>query len=161
MASSPRTIDYLLEQLGGAGAVSARKMFGDYAFYLDGVVVALVCDDGFYLKDTPAGRALVRSFAEAPPYPGARPHLRVDPADWEDADYFVALVRATKAALPPPKAPRSPALRVSNAKTKTIAKAKAKATPKPAPKVRAKTKVKTPASGGVRPGAKAAPRRSR
>ena len=55
MSTQPSTIDYLLEQLGSAGSVSARKMFGEYGLYCDGKIVALVCDDQFFLKPTPEG----------------------------------------------------------------------------------------------------------
>ncbi|MCK7502621.1 MAG: TfoX/Sxy family protein [Comamonadaceae bacterium] len=34
-------------------------MFGEYAIYLDGKVVALVCDNQFFVKPTDAGRALL------------------------------------------------------------------------------------------------------
>jgi len=58
MATQQSTVDYLLEQLRRAGSVSARKMFGEYALYRDGKLVALICDDQLYLKPTAAGRAL-------------------------------------------------------------------------------------------------------
>ena len=33
MSSSPRNVDFILEQIGAAGTVSARKMFGEYAVF--------------------------------------------------------------------------------------------------------------------------------
>ena len=45
MATRQETINFLLDQI--EGAARARKMFGEYAFYLDEKVVALVCDDRF------------------------------------------------------------------------------------------------------------------
>lgn len=103
MATDPRTVEFLLAQLAGAGALSARKMFGEYALYCDGRVVALVCDDRLFLKPTPAGRALAPELGEAPPYAGARPSLLVDAERWDDRPWLVALVRATAQALPAPK----------------------------------------------------------
>lgn len=73
MATSRSTIDYLLEQLSGVGSVSARAMFGEYALYLTGKVVALVCDDQLFVKPTEAGRAMIVPLREGFPYPGARP----------------------------------------------------------------------------------------
>ncbi len=64
----------------GAGAVSARKMFGEYALYLDGKVVGLICDDRLFLKPVPALAALLPDAEDAPPYPGARPHIAPDAA---------------------------------------------------------------------------------
>ena len=41
MASDQRFMDYVIDQIGAAGPVSCRKMFGEYAVYCDGKVVAL------------------------------------------------------------------------------------------------------------------------
>ncbi len=49
MASQQQTVDYLLEQMAGAGAVSARKTFGEYGLHLDGKMFALVCDDRLFM----------------------------------------------------------------------------------------------------------------
>ena len=50
MATQKNTVDYILEQIAEAGIVSAREMFGEYAIYCDGKVVALVCDDQLFCK---------------------------------------------------------------------------------------------------------------
>lgn len=108
MATQPGTIDYLLEQIADAGDVSARKMFGEYGVYCDGRIVALVCDDQFYLKPTPAGRALLGDAVDdQPPYPGAKPSFRIDGERWDDSEWMARLVRATTQALPLPK-PKKP-----------------------------------------------------
>jgi TfoX/Sxy family transcriptional regulator of competence genes len=104
MASQQSTVDYILEQIEAAGSVSARKMFGEYGVYCDGKVVALVCDDQFFLKPTPEGRAFLGTVDEQPAYPGARPSFRIDGGRWDDADWMAELVRVTAAALPVPKA---------------------------------------------------------
>ncbi len=59
MATKQSTIDYILDQLAAVPGVSARKMFGEYALYYMGKVVALVCDDTLFVKITDAGRAFV------------------------------------------------------------------------------------------------------
>ena len=59
MATRQSTIDFLLDQLADLPGVRARKMFGEYALYLDEKVVALVCDDQLFLKPTPAGNCTV------------------------------------------------------------------------------------------------------
>ncbi len=105
MATQHRTIDFLLEQT--AGAVSARPMFGEYGVYLDGKMVGLVCDDQLYVKPTAAGRAHTEPVSEAPPYPGAKPHLMIEMDRWEDGDWFTHLLRLTASELPTPK-PRKP-----------------------------------------------------
>ena len=103
MASDIGFVEYVCEQIRGAGQVSHRRMFGEFAVYCDGKVVALVCDNQFFLKPTDAGRALLDRVQEAPPYPGAKPYYLVD-AQLDDAEAAAALVRATAAALPAPAA---------------------------------------------------------
>ncbi len=106
MASSQEFVDFVCDQLRGVGAVSSRKMFGEYAIYVGNKVVALVCDDRLFLKPTAAGRALIGTPAEAPPYPGAKPYFVVD--DYlDDPDFLARLVLATEAEVPEPK-PKKP-----------------------------------------------------
>ena len=103
MASKRETVDDLLGQLGGAGVVTARAMFGEFCVYLDSKPVGLVCDDRFYLKPTAAGRELVPDVAEGSPFPGAKPHLVIPREDWADAGAMARLLRTTADALPAPK----------------------------------------------------------
>src|SRR5262249_18753792 len=102
MPTHQSTIDYLLEQLRKAGAVSARKMFGEYALYRDGKLVALICDGQLYLKPTAAGRALANGCADGSPYPGAKPHILVEAGRWEDADWLTRIIEVSAGELPEP-----------------------------------------------------------
>lgn len=82
MATSKEFMEYILDQMAPAGEVAAKKMFGEYGFYLDGKMVALACDDQLFLKDLPACREAYPTAELAPPYTGAKPHLIVaDPED--------------------------------------------------------------------------------
>lgn len=103
MATDNSTMDFLLDQLAGLGAASAKKMFGEYCLYLSGKPMGLVCDDQLYLKPTAAGRALLDKALEGAPYPGAKPHLLITPDQWEDAAWLCELLRATDRELPQPK----------------------------------------------------------
>lgn len=102
MASDQVTVDYICGQLAGAGVVSARKMFGEYGVYCDGIIVGLICDNQLFLKPVPALLALMPGATLAPAYPGGRPQVLVDEA-LEDADLLAQAVRAVMAAAPPPK----------------------------------------------------------
>lgn len=102
MASDASFVEYLCDQIGNAGAVAFRKMFGEYAIYCNGKVVALVCDNQFFLKPTPAGRACLGTVKEAPPYPGAKPYFLIHEA-LDDRHWMSVLVRATEQDLPAPK----------------------------------------------------------
>jgi DNA transformation protein len=103
MPSQKSNIDYLLEQISQAGQVSARAMFGEYAIYCRGKVVALFCDDQLVVKPTKDGQVFLEQVTTAPPYPGARPHFLITGEKWDDADWLSQLVRITADALPMPK----------------------------------------------------------
>ncbi len=107
MSSSPETLEFVLEAIDGAGSVTAKKMFGEYGVYLDGKFIALVCDDTFFIKPTSEGEALLGEPDWGEPYPGAKPHFRIDGDKLEDRDWVCELLRATFAALPAPK-PKKP-----------------------------------------------------
>jgi TfoX/Sxy family transcriptional regulator of competence genes len=95
MASQQATVDAIVFCASGAGDVSARKMFGEYALYCDGKVVALICNDQLFIKPTTAGRRIA--------YSGAKPSLLIPRERWEDGVWLSGLVRASADELPPPK----------------------------------------------------------
>lgn len=78
MATSPETVDFILEKLGMPDHFSVRKMFGEYALYADGVTVALVCDDQLYVKILSESAELAELCEQDTPFPGARPHYLVE-----------------------------------------------------------------------------------
>lgn len=103
MATSQDTVDYLLDQLRGAGDIRAKKMFGEYCLYHAGKPVALVCDDQLFLKPTKAARSLIQEPIEGFPYPNAKPHFLIEADLWEDHDWLARLIQETAAELPTPK----------------------------------------------------------
>ena len=121
MASRQDTVDFLLDQLGRAGRITFKKMFGEYALYCGGKVVALVCDDQLFVKPTPAGRAFLGAPRDGHPYPGARPHFLIDGDLWEDGDWLSDLIRVTAKDLPAPKPPKAKSKRGKAAAKKKIA----------------------------------------
>ncbi len=73
MATDPSFVEYILDQAKRTFRLTARKMFGEYALYANGKVVALTCDNRLFPKDTQAGRAALGDGArEGAPYPGAK-----------------------------------------------------------------------------------------
>jgi TfoX/Sxy family transcriptional regulator of competence genes len=71
MVTSPSTVESLLAALRSP-RFSAKAMFGEYALYADGKVVALVCDDRLFVKVHPRTAQLAADSELAPPYPGAK-----------------------------------------------------------------------------------------
>jgi TfoX/Sxy family transcriptional regulator of competence genes len=102
MATEQKTVDFILEQIADAGEVSARKLFGEYALYCNGKVVALVCDDELFVKPTKSGKTYIGKIVEAPPYKGAKPSFLISGDIWEDADWLTELIKLTAAELPMP-----------------------------------------------------------
>jgi TfoX/Sxy family transcriptional regulator of competence genes len=104
MTTRQETIDFLLDQVAGAGWVDARKMFGEYALYCDGKVVALVCDDTLFVKITEQGKTFVGDrYAEGAPYSGAKPWMHIPEEMFDDREWLSGLLRTTADALPLPK----------------------------------------------------------
>ena len=106
MASQQTIVDAIVLAASGAGDVSARKMFGEFALYCDGKLVALICDDRLFVKLTDAGRQLAGAVEEISPYQGAKPSLLIPPDRWNDGPWLSELLRvsANALSLPKPKA---------------------------------------------------------
>jgi DNA transformation protein and related proteins len=104
MACKKETIEFLVEQMSGAGKITARMMFGEYALYCEGKITALVCDDNLFLKPTNAARVyLGADLEEAPPYPGAKPYLHISGEKWDNGEWLSGLIIASLPELPEPK----------------------------------------------------------
>lgn len=102
MASEQSFVEFIVDQMEDAGVVTYRKMFGEYAVYCDGKVVALVCDNQLYVKPTASGRSYIGAVSEAAPYPGAKPYFLIEDA-FEDREWISGLIRTTAKELPLPK----------------------------------------------------------
>jgi DNA transformation protein and related proteins len=78
MATDQGTAEYILDTLNNLDDFSVRKMFGEYALYANGVVVALICDNQLYVKVLPESAELADYCELAPPYDGAKDHYLVE-----------------------------------------------------------------------------------
>lgn len=106
MSTSKEIIAVILDALVPLH-VRARAMFGEYGIYCDEKIVALVCDDRFYLKPTAAVDSLAVDLERCPPYPGAKDFLILDDRCMQDRAQFQRLIQATADELPAPK-PKQP-----------------------------------------------------
>ena len=102
MASDKSFVEFIVEQVEEAGVVTYRKMFGEYAIYVNGKVVGLVCDNQLFVKPTGGGRSFIGGVVEAPPYPGAKLSFLIDERV-EEQDWISSLFRITAGELPEPK----------------------------------------------------------
>lgn len=101
MASKIEFVEYVCEQLSGAGEITYKKMFGEYGLYCDGKPIGVVCDDQLFIKKTAVGAAILPGCPEAPPYEGAKPSFLIESLD--DRELMARFIRATYEELPAPK----------------------------------------------------------
>lgn len=102
MASDLGFVEFIVDQIENAGEITYKKMFGEYALYSDGKVVALVCDDQLFIKPTKTGKSFINNVIEAPPYPGAKLYFLIKDKI-EDREWISNLIRLTAKELPEPK----------------------------------------------------------
>lgn len=106
MASKQSTVDFIAEQMSGSGAITSRKMFGEYAFYIEGKVIAFVCDDMLYIKPTEEGRKFYPEAEMAPCYPGSKDYMVIPEDKWDDREFMKQIAVVTASALPASKPKR-------------------------------------------------------
>jgi len=107
MATDQDFIDYVAEQVALGDRLTHKKMFGEYALYVDGKVIAFACDNSLFVKPSDAAASLAPGLPQRPPYPGAKNYPVADEL-LDDSDTIRRLVLATAALMPVPK-PRKPA----------------------------------------------------
>ena len=103
MATQSSTLAYFVDQLNATalGAVTAKKMFGEYGIYLDGLMFALACDDRLFLKTKTMSDELVSTYFgnRTPAYPGATGTSELAADVLEDREKLILLFKATLASL--------------------------------------------------------------
>jgi alkylated DNA nucleotide flippase Atl1/TfoX/Sxy family transcriptional regulator of competence genes len=86
MSTQKETVAYMLQKLSPAKSFSTRAMFGEYALYADGIVVALICNDQLYVKDIPESQELADYCDMDSPYPGAKEHYLIEEHHYEQIE---------------------------------------------------------------------------
>ena len=102
MASDASYVEYVCEQADLGPRLTSRRMFGEYSLYVDGKVVAFVCDNYLYMKPTQPARALLKPLDEQSPFPGAKLYYRIG-AELDDRELLKRIFLVTADALPLPK----------------------------------------------------------
>jgi TfoX/Sxy family transcriptional regulator of competence genes len=102
MPSDETFVMFIVDNIENAGIITYKKMFGEYAIYSDGKVVALLCDNQLFVKRTEGGRSFMGDVVEASPYPGAKSSFLIGDT-CEDKAWISALIRITAEELPIPK----------------------------------------------------------
>ena len=102
MASDQKFVDFITDQIKRAGEITAKKMFGEYGIYSDGILFGLICDNKLFIKPTKSGREFIGEVVESTPYPGAKPSFLIEDKI-EDSEWLSKLVRISIKELPEPK----------------------------------------------------------
>lgn len=102
MATDKHFVAYIAEQAQLGTSLTFKKMFGEYGVYLDGKIIALVCDNSLFVKATGATEEITQMLPQRPPYPGAKPHSVADEL-LDDPDALKSLLVQTAQDLPLPK----------------------------------------------------------
>lgn len=105
MATDRSFIDYIADQIALGSRLTHRKMFGEYALYLDGKVVAFACDNSLFIKPSEAATRLAPDLPLRPPYPGAKDYPVADELI-DDPDAIHTLILETALLMPVPKPKR-------------------------------------------------------
>ncbi len=82
-------------------------MFGEYALYANGKVVALICDDQLFVKILPASHDLEKLCEKGSPYPGAKPHYLVEEEQLSKIEQLPSILLAVAKSLPAKKKKKS------------------------------------------------------
>lgn len=92
MATTPDYIDFVCDQICGAGDIRYRKMFGEYMIYINDKPVLLVCDNTVFVKIVPELDSVMEGAEKGFPYEGAREHYVLDIEDTEKARAVIAIL---------------------------------------------------------------------
>ena len=102
MATESNFVEYILETARLGERLTYRKLFGEYALYLDEKVVAFACDNSLFIKPSRAVLTLAPDLPQGPPYPGAKDYPIADEL-LDDPDALRRLLEETAALMPLPK----------------------------------------------------------
>jgi TfoX/Sxy family transcriptional regulator of competence genes len=107
MATELSFVDYVHETVRLGSRLTHKKMFGEYALYLDEKVVAFACDNSLFIKPSQAAVSLAPELPQGPPYPGAKDYPVADEL-LDDPDLLRQLILETAALMPLPKQKKKP-----------------------------------------------------
>ena len=107
MACDQGFVDYVIETAALGSRLTHKKLFGEFALYLDGKVVAFACDNSLFIKPSRAAATLAPDLPQGPPYPQAKDYPIADEL-LDDPDALRRLLIATAELMPLPKPKKPP-----------------------------------------------------
>lgn len=113
MSTDYSFVEYVLETASLGSRLMHKRLFGEFALYLDDKVIAFVCDNSVYIKPSQAVTTLVPDLPQGPPYPGAKDYPIADEL-LDDPDAFRRLLLQTAELMPPPKVKKPPKAKLAS-----------------------------------------------
>lgn len=110
MATNQSFVDYVTEQLALGERLTHKRMFGEYALYVDGKIVAFAADNSLFVKPSAAAAKLAPTLPQRPVYPGSKDYPVADEL-LDDAGLIRQLILETAALMPAPKPKKTTAAR--------------------------------------------------
>lgn len=105
MATSAEFVEFVASQIGLGDRMACKKMFGEFGLYVDGRLIALVCDNSLFIKPSRASSERTPALPAQAPYPDAKDYVLADEL-LDDPDALRQLIIATARLMPPPKPPK-------------------------------------------------------
>lgn len=102
MSTTADFIEYVCEQIRGAGSVRSKKMFGEYMVYVNEKPILLVCDNIVYVKELDVIEDRMKDAEKGFPYSGAKEHYVLDIDDAEFAKEIILILEPVTS-IPKPK----------------------------------------------------------
>lgn len=102
MATEKAFLDYVIEQIALGERLTHKRLFGEFALYVDDKVVAFVCDNSLFIKPSQAVIRLAPDLPMRPPYPGASNYPVADEL-LDDSDAIRRMILETAVLMPMPK----------------------------------------------------------
>ncbi len=78
MSTSKDFVEFVCEQIHGAGEIRYRKMFGEYMVYVNNKPTLLICDDTVFIKIHESINSQMEMAEKGFPYVGAKEHYILD-----------------------------------------------------------------------------------
>lgn len=103
MATQKETVEFIIEKLNAPRTFATRAMFGEYALYCNGKVVALICDDTLFVKILPASAVLADMCEQGEAYPGSKPYYIVPEDMLREGGHIAEILIDIAASLPTKK----------------------------------------------------------
>lgn len=92
MATTPDFVEFVCEQISGAGDIRCRKMFGEYMVYVNEKPLLLVCDNTVFVKIVPELAVVMEDAQKGLPYEGGKEHYILDIDDTDKALEVISIL---------------------------------------------------------------------